>query len=431
MLKKTRTLFPLKFAASAVLSLLLFFFLPIYFAKSQDRNSYLALCLFYLVNIFCALFLLKVYYAKKYSLEYKIQDLQERLNILKDELSGELQNNAGLKIKIARYDNLKDAIEKLNRNLNLDSVAENLTTIAFSHIGRHQGVCILYFIDKQLNLQIFKTKKEDKGLILRAKEGDPFDYWVLRHLKPLLIEDVGKDFRFDLEKLNLTENRPISSLISSPLMSEHRVLGTLRLDHVQERFFTQDDLRFLVTVCDLGAVALENSELFQKTRNLANHDTLTSLYTKGFFLERLKDECQRALRQNAELFLLMLDIDFFKNYNDRFGHTAGDIVLKKLAQVMGAVLKDANAVVSRFGGEEFSVLLPHTDKKEARRLAQNLRLRIEDERIILRRQETRVTVSIGICGFPSDAADEEGLIRKADKALYRAKQKGRNQICCI
>ncbi|MFH0827006.1 MAG: sensor domain-containing diguanylate cyclase [Candidatus Omnitrophota bacterium] len=384
-----------------------------------------------LVNILAFYFLFQHYSKRKYRLEYKIQDLQEQLNVLKDELGRELQNNAGQKVRIKRYSNLKDYIEELNRSLALDSVAESLTAIAFSHIARHQGVCILYFIDKQLNLQIFKTKKQDDGLIIQAKKGDVFDYWVLRHLGPLLIEDVRQDFRFDLGKLDNRENRLILSLISSPLMSEHRVLGTLRLDHAQAHFFTQDDLRFLVAVSDLGAVAIENSELYQKTRDLAIHDTLTMLFTKGFFMERLTEECLRALSQRTGLYLLMLDIDFFKNYNDRFGHTAGDIVLKRLSQIMTGALKDTLATVSRFGGEEFSVLLPCVNKKAAQSYAEEIRRKIEEEEIILRRQKTHVTVSIGIAGFCADAPTEDELIRRADKALYQAKKKGRNQICCI
>ncbi len=389
------------------------------------------LALIFLVNILAFLYLFHHYSKRKSQLEYQIQDLQEQLNVLKHELRRELQNNAGQKARIRRYSNLKDYIEELNRSLALDSVAESLTAIAFSHIARHQGVCILYFIDKQLNLQIFKTKKQHEGLIIQAKKGDIFDYWVLRHLSPLFIEDVRQDFRFDLDKLHDRESRSIVSLISAPLMSEHRVLGTLRLDHAQARFFSQDDLRFLVTFADLGAVAIENSELYQKTRDLAIHDTLTTLFTKNFFMERLKEECKRALNQHTELFLLMLDIDFFKNYNDRFGHTAGDIVLKRLSHVMMGALKDTLATVSRFGGEEFSVLLPCVNKKAAQSYAEEIRGKIEEEEVYLRRQQTRVTVSIGIAQFPADAVTEEELIRQADKALYQAKRRGRNQICCI
>jgi len=421
---------PLKITFSILAASFLYILLPIFITNGSGRNSLLSLLGFYLASILSVIYLLKNHSNKRYLLEYEIQSLQEKFNILKDENCKELKNNAALQAKVIRYRNLKNIIEDLNRNLNLESVAENLTKIIFWSISKNEGVCIMYLIDKQLNLQIFKTKKEDQKLVIRAKEGDVFDYWVLRHISPLLVEDVKGDFRFDLEKLKSQETRPISSLISSPLVSEHRFFGTLRLDNPKARFFTQDDLRFLVTICDIGAVALENSELFQRTQDLAVHDTLTSLFTKGYFLERLKDECKRSMRQASVFSLLMLDIDFFKNYNDEFGHAAGDIVLKKMSQALAQSLGDLNPILSRFGGEEFCALLPGMDKKGAQGCANTLREKVENEKIILRRQETHVTVSIGLATFPLDAKDEEGLICMADKAMYQAKQKGRNQVCC-
>jgi diguanylate cyclase (GGDEF)-like protein len=244
-----------------------------------------------------------------------------------------------------------------------------------------------------------------------------------------LVEDIKKDFRFDLEKLKNQDLRPFSSLISSSLISEHRFLGILRLDNPQPNFYSQDDVRLLLKICDLGAVALENSQLFEDTQDLAIHDALTSIYTKGYFFQRLKEECKRGIRQHTAFSLLMLDIDFFKEYNDKFGHTTGDIVLKSLTANITESLKDLNPIVGRFGGEEFCVLLEGIDKKKAFKVACALCERIEKKKIILRRIETNITVSIGIATFPSDATDEVELIQKADAALYEAKQKGRNQVC--
>lgn len=375
--------------------------------------------------------MLNRHFKRRYHLESQTQELQEKLNILTDENLRARKNNTALGAKIIRYNELKDVVEKLNANLDLNYVADELTSIAFSLISNNKGVCILYLIDKQLNLQIFKTKKEDEKIIIRAKSGDIFDFWVLRHTIPILVEDIRKDFRFDLEKLKLQDERFFSSLISSPLISEHRFLGTLRLDNHKPNFYSQDDLRLLVTLCDLGAVTLENSELFERIQDLAIHDGLTSLYTKGYFLERLKEECMRGARLGITFSLLMLDIDFFKNYNDKFGHTAGDIVLKKLSHNIIESLKGLKSIVSRFGGEEFCVILLDIDKKKAYRLADDLRQQIEKQRLILRREETNITVSIGIATFPSDATCEDELVQKSDRAMYEAKQKGRNRVCCI
>lgn len=424
-------MYKLLLTIQSVLFILLYIILPIYLTAYRGHPSLKFLFLFYFVNTFIIFYLIKKNSVRKYRLEYQIEDLQEKLNILNEQNLKERKNNPALQDRIIRYNSLKDIIEELNQSLDLDSVADSLASVAFSSVSHNKGVCILYLIDKQLNLQIFKTKKEDKELIIRAKEGDIFDLWVLRHSSPLLVEDTRKDFRFDLEKLKTQDERAILSLMSSPLVSEHRFLGTLRLDNPQPNFFSQDDLRFLVTICDLGAAALENSELFQRRQSLAIQDSLTALYTKGYFLEFLKEECKRGLREKLVFSLLMLDIDLFKNYNDRFGHIAGDIVLKNLSRNIIESLKDLNPMVSRFGGEEFCIVLEGLDRKNAYNVAEELRKRIEREKIILRRQETHITVSIGIATFPFDTEDEDELIQKADRAMYEAKQKGRNRVCYI
>ncbi len=361
-----------------------------------------------------------------------MQEFQEKINLLNVEYSKELKNNSALREKNLRYNSLGKILEKINLNLELDAVTETIASEAFSLIGRDKGVCILYLIDSQTQkLVLFKTRKEDGSLVIKAKEGNTIDFWVLRHVSPILIEDIKKDFRFDLDKLRDQDVRPVASLISAPFLSENKQLGILRLDSEKPGFYSQDDLRFLVSISDLGAVAIENSELFKRTQDLAIHDALTNLYTKGYFLERFKEECKRSLRQGIPLSLLMLDIDFFKNYNDKFGHTAGDIVLKKLSQVITESLASFNPLISRFGGEEFCIAITGVDKKEAYKIADSLRSKVESARIILRRSETNITISVGLASLPADTLDDEGLIHKADKAMYEAKQRGRNQVCCI
>ncbi|MDD5255820.1 MAG: sensor domain-containing diguanylate cyclase [Candidatus Omnitrophica bacterium] len=369
---------------------------------------------------------------RKHRLEIESQGFQERLNILSDANLKGIKTKAALQEKIRRYHSLKEIIENLNRALNTDTVGTSLITIAFSLIANHKGACILYLVDQQNHhLSAFKTKKDDKRLIIKEKEGDIFDFWILRHAAPLLIEDARKDFRFDLERLSLQETRSVSSLIGAPLLSEHNFLGILRMDNPVPGFYTQDDLRLLVTICDIGAVALENSELYRKTQDLAIHDGLTSLYTKGYFLERIREEARRSIRQKAVFCLFMLDIDHFKNINDSLGHTAGDLVLKEISLLLTVFLKSYGAIISRFGGEEFCVILPHVEKKKAHEAAEDLRLKISEKKINIRGQDTRVTVSIGVTAFPDDTTEENDLILKADMAMYEAKQKGRNRVVCV
>jgi diguanylate cyclase (GGDEF)-like protein len=419
----------LRIISYVFLSCLLFILLPVFLTVRQAHPPVRQLLLFYAASILIVIYSLRKNQKRIYNLKLQTQDLYEKINILEDQNSHELKNKIALEEKIRRYDGLKNIIENINQNLALESIADNLASIAFSLIGKNKGLCVLYLVDNQTQkLNLFKAKKEDKTLIIKAKEGDIFDLWVLRHSSPLIIEDIKKDFRFDLDKLKGQDIRNVSSLVSAPFISEHRLLGILRLDYTGPNFYSQDDLRFLVTICELGAVALENGELFQKTQDLAIHDELTSLFTKGYFLERLREEYKRSIRQDRVFSLLMLDIDYFKKYNDRFGHTAGDIVLKALSDSICEGLKDLSPIVSRFGGEEFCVILPGLDKKGAYKIAEDIRRRIEKATVILRRQQTTVSVSIGVASFPDDAKDEDALILKADKAMYKAKQEGRNRV---
>lgn len=403
-----------------------------YLAYQPSALPVKTLLAYFLINIIILFYLFRKHLNKKCSLRYQVQQIQEKINILNSLKIHEQKNNSALIAKIKRYNSLRAVIEEINESFDLDAVATQLSTIAFSLIARDRGTCILYLVDNRTQkLNLFKAKKEDSGLIIKAKEGDIFDHWVMRHASPMLIEDVGKDFRFDAEKLKKQDPRPFSSLISSPFLSDHKFLGLLRLDNSEPCFYSQDDLRFLVAICDLGAVAIENSALFEETQALAIHDGLTSLFTKDYFLGRLKEECIRGTQVAGKFSLLMLDIDFFKNYNDKFGHAAGDIVLKSLSRIINEPLKDLKPIVSRFGGEEFCIILPGTDKKRGSALAVKLCKTIEKEKIILRRIQTHITVSIGLASFPDDSKDPDDLIRKADSCLYEAKRKGRNRVCCI
>jgi diguanylate cyclase (GGDEF)-like protein len=195
-----------------------------------------------------------------------------------------------------------------------------------------------------------------------------------------------------------------------------------------ERLSAEDRL-VLTSVANELAVAVENSELYKLTRRLATTDELTGLYNYRYLLERAEDEIGRAKRFGRSLSLLMIDADEFKLYNDTNGHVAGDRALAELAAVMRGAVRDID-VVCRYGGEEFAILLPETDGEGAYVVAEKVREAIaghvfkngEDERT------ERLTVSIGLSTYPGTASDREGLLRRADDALYVVKRSGRNRV---
>jgi len=387
---------------------------------------------FVLANLATLFYLLKFFSEKNSLIESQLENIKEQINIINAENVKAQEFGAALKFRITRYDNLKKVIEELNRSLRLEVVVNVLSSTVYSLISNSRGTALFYLLDNHSQkLNLIHSIKEDRQMVILSKEGDIFDYWVLRHSRELIIEDLKNDFRFDLDAVRSHEMRPVLSLISSPLISHHSLLGLLRLESDKGGSFNQDDLRFLSLVSGLGAVALENSLLFQKTQDLAIHDDLTGLYTKQYFISRLKDEAKRCQRLDQRLSLMMIDIDFFKQYNDKFGHTVGDLVLKKMGILLKEVLSEFNPLLCRFGGEEFLVMLSGIDKKKSLTIAEGLRQKIQGERITLRRQDTHITVSIGVASLPLDTKDEDELVQKADKAMYTAKEKGRNRVCSI
>jgi len=398
----------------------------------HQKINLIIFLVFSLSNVFIFTFFLKFYSAKSLLIQSAAEHHQEEINIIDVENKNKQEQTKALKLKITRYDNLKKIIEDLNHSLKLDTVIRVLSSTVYTLISNSSGVALFYLVNPQYQkLNLVYSIKDDSDLIVLTKEGDLFDQWVLRHSNQLIIENLKNDFRFDADSLSSQEMRSALSLISSPLISNNSLLGLLRLESKTSGFFNQDDLRFLSLVADLGAVALENSLLFQKTQDLAIHDDLTTLYTRGYFIDRLRDEVRRCQRLDQHLSLMMIDIDFFKQYNDKFGHIVGDLVLKKMGLLLKNVLDEFNPLLCRFGGEEFLVMLSGIDKKRSLVIAEQLRQMIQKEKIILRRQDTYITVSIGVASLPLDTKDEDELVQKADKAMYTAKGKGRNQVCSL
>lgn len=363
-------------------------------------------------------------------LNLKSEDIQERMNLVAEDIKNSMVRIDSLEYKIKRYQSLKGLTEKLSENLTLDDTVELLTKEAFNLLFKKNNVCILYLVDPQTKgFGIVSARSDQGNLVIKSKDGDIFDNWVLLKLHPLLIEDNKKDFRFDLEQIEKKDLRNFRSLIIAPLTSGKTVLGALRIDNPEARTFNSEDLRFLATISDLGAVAIENAMLYQNTRELAIRDGLTGLYLRRYFDQQLNREILRSMRNSTDLSLLMLDIDKFKTYNDKFGHIAGDIVLKDISRALVSYFNEPGNVVSRSGGEEFAVLLPGVSKNKAIELAEELRKKIKSTDIILRKKKTRVSISIGVAAFPKDARIKEELVQKADNCLIEAKRTGRDKVC--
>lgn len=196
---------------------------------------------------------------------------------------------------------------------------------------------------------------------------------------------------------------------------------------------SRHDLAFDVAACmrllDAASLAISNARLYEQTLELSEVDGLTEIRNRRTFLQVLTMELPRVQRYNKTFGLLMLDIDFFKNYNDTNGHPQGDVLLKTLAAIIKKQLRESDTP-GRYGGEEFIMLLPETQKEESITIAERIRHAIEawDFPRAERQPGGRITASIGVASYPEDGDTVEKLINAADDALYSAKSSGRNRV---
>ncbi len=179
---------------------------------------------------------------------------------------------------------------------------------------------------------------------------------------------------------------------------------------------------------DQFLLILKRVLLYEKIEDLSITDSLTNLYLRSYFLKRLEQEIERSKKFNLSFALLMLDLDHFKSYNDRYGHLVGDVLLSSVAKIVKDSVRQID-VISRYGGEEFLIMLPNTHRQEAEYISLRLRQEIENKQIRAYDEELQITVSIGCSLFPEDAENSEPLIDKADQALYKAKKACRNRVC--
>jgi len=249
---------------------------------------------------------------------------------------------------------------------------------------------------------------------------------VARGKELLYIPDISKDERNLHYKGNIFT---VGAMVSVPMIFKDRLEGVLNLHKENIYSFTDTEIRLIQAVANQAAIAIENAQLYEKTRNLSNTDELTGLANRRHFQEILKRETAHAKRYNSPFSLVMIDIDHFKLFNDTHGHLMGDMVLKKVAQVL---LQNTRGIdlAARFGGEEFVVLLPKTNKKGAKAAAEKLRTRIYEETFegeMESQPDGTLTLSLGVAEFPSDSNDIYELLDLADRALYLAKEGGRNR----
>ncbi|MBN1356241.1 diguanylate cyclase [bacterium] len=222
-------------------------------------------------------------------------------------------------------------------------------------------------------------------------------------------------------------NFKIVSFLVVPLPMENRIMGLLVLGSRRKSYFTDSDIYFFKSLAAQFGFSLENALNAERIERLAITDGLTGIYNHRYFQDTLIKEIKRSRREPSPFSLLMADIDHFKKFNDTYGHQAGDEILKGVARLLKEEAREVDPV-ARYGGEEFVVLLLGCDVKTACRIAERIRKACAKKQFAIRNRTVSVTLSIGIASYPAQGDQSEQLIAAADKALYRAKEAGRNRV---
>jgi diguanylate cyclase (GGDEF)-like protein len=350
----------------------------------------------------------------------KIENLLDHSRTLESE-------NRSLHEKVEELRTFWTLSKTLSTTLNVDELFQ----LALHLIGRSLQVdaYALLILDESSNRLAVKAafglaEERVQGFSLALGEG--ISGVVAETGRPMLVPDVGGDARFVEESCFPTHG----AFVCVPLqLKGGRTIGVLNAHKPIPQAFTAGDLELFQAVANQVAVALENAQLYQRTKELSARDELTGLFNRRYFFENLETEIQRARRYRRTFPVLMLDLDHFKHYNDTHGHLRGDEVLRELGRLLLGNTRRAD-VVARFGGEEFVVMLPEIDKEGGAAAAEKIRTAVEQYPFYGREKQPggQLTVTIGVAAYPLDSEDGLELVDVADRALYIGKQKGGNRV---
>jgi len=356
-------------------------------------------------------------------------------NNLKNQLSGlqkkylEIEEiNKNLNERLMELYSLYQVSLALSLTLDLEEILKSIKKM-FRKTFQVDQYSIMLLDDSSGRLKIISSF----GLPKPVRESNKYEFGSNIFGKTIEIEELvyAPDVEHDSD-YNFFPNIKESSgsFVSIPLKSEKKhSIGVINLYRKQTNSFSKQELSLLVKVAEQIAKVIDKTLLYKHTKELSITDELTGLYNRRYFNQRFEREVLRAKRYKRPLTAIMIDIDYFKSYNDINGHILGDEVLKKVAVLLERNIRKAD-ILARFGGEEFVVLLPEIDKEHSYQVAEKLRRTIENNSFPEERKlpNKKITISLGVSTLLEDTYSAQELLDFADKALYEAKRLGKNMV---
>ncbi len=290
------------------------------------------------------------------------------------------------------------------------------------------------FLDQKTEILTFQTEPKFKA---ETKEKTKVEKTLEFPIVGVLEEVVktGQPFKttdFKPQPQDLLLDTQTKAILAIPLLMQGTVFGVFYFESPKMGAFLETEQKILTILANSASLAIENAMLHNKTEELSVSDELTGAFNYRYFTQSLLEEIKRSKRYRQSLSLMMVDIDWFKKCNDSYGHLFGNLVLKDVVSIIKRCIRDVD-ILCRYGGEEFIVILPQTNKKDAYAIAERVRFFVQKHSFQDpgMRIKTKLTVSLGVATFPEDATDPDKLILQVDSALYQAKGKGKNLVCVV
>jgi two-component system cell cycle response regulator len=379
------------------------------------------------------------YYITKDSEPHRILDLVK--NILADEDAPERQQpKEGQRTSV---DILSRVNELLDRKLYEATILSEIGRVARSIVQFDETftsvmALVARVVDFTIGSVAFVEEEDLNVVLMHQRKASPvvIEETKKRLLEVILEQRAGAGFARIQARLFTPASGPtgaeetgLRGFASFPIVTGERLVGLLALAGKNVALMNKETEAFLDQVANQAFTVMENSRLFERVKNMSIRDSLTELFNHRHSIELLNHEFHRMGRyQEESVSILMIDIDHFKEINDEHGHLVGDVVLREVARLLGDSVRTVDSV-GRYGGEEFLLVLPHTLRPDATKMAERIRKRIEEHSFWTGDKELMITVSVGVASFPAEGVDSpSALLREADMALYRAKESGRNRV---
>jgi two-component system, cell cycle response regulator len=323
------------------------------------------------------------------------------------------------------------ASSAMSRNFRIDDVMRTLLDSTRKIVAYDLGLIVLYDAQNATNRVAAAVGAEGEPLVGETFACAPergLISWVVRNQAPLSYDD----FRQREGKTPLFHRRwPLPNVFDSifvvPMQVQGEAMGAVLFAAERNRFFSRNERKMLEVVTNQAAISIKNARMVSVLERLATTDGLTGLTNHRTFQETLQRELERAGRHPTPTSLLLVDIDHFKKFNDEYGHPTGDFVLKEVAGILSRAVRKVD-LASRYGGEEFALILVNTPLSGAEQMAERIVHAVAHSQFQHQSASFQVTISIGVAAFPEQASSREELIDSADRALYEAKRRGRNRV---